>query len=31
MGFTLEAAKRAIDDCGVPRDAIDGVLASCPR
>src|SRR2546430_17615539 len=27
MGFTLEAARRAIEDCGVARDAIDGVLA----
>src|SRR2546429_5422316 len=30
MGFTLEAAKRAIEDCGVARDAIDGVLALMP-
>jgi len=30
MGFTLEAAKRAIDDCGVERDAIDGVLVLMP-
>jgi acetyl-CoA acetyltransferase len=30
MGFTLEAAKNAIDDCGVARDAIDGVLALMP-
>jgi acetyl-CoA acetyltransferase len=30
MGFTLEAAKRAIDDCGIERDAIDGVLALMP-
>lgn len=30
MGFTLQAAKRAIDDCGVERDAIDGVLALMP-
>ncbi len=30
MGFTLAAAKRAIDDCGVDRDAIDGVLALMP-
>jgi acetyl-CoA acetyltransferase len=30
MGFTLEAAKRAIDDCGVARDAIDGVLVLMP-
>jgi acetyl-CoA acetyltransferase len=30
MGFTLEAAKRALDDCGVARDAIDGVLVLMP-
>jgi acetyl-CoA acetyltransferase len=30
MGFCLEAAKRAIDDCGVPRDAVDGVLCLMP-
>ncbi len=30
MGFTLEAAKRAVDDCGVARDAIDGVLVLMP-
>jgi acetyl-CoA acetyltransferase len=30
MGFTLEAAKRAIEDCGVARDAIDGVLVLMP-
>jgi acetyl-CoA acetyltransferase len=30
MGFCLEAAKRAIDDCGVARDAIDGVLVMMP-
>jgi len=30
MGFTLEAVKRAIDDCGVERDAIDGVLPLMP-
>jgi acetyl-CoA acetyltransferase len=30
MGFTLEASKRAIDDCGVERDDIDGVLALMP-
>src|SRR5881296_675937 len=30
MGFTLEAARRAIEDCGVARDAIDGVLALMP-
>src|SRR5262245_388569 len=30
MGFTLEAAKAAIDDCGIGRDAIDGVLALMP-
>src|SRR5207245_10612391 len=30
MGFTLEAARRAIEDCGVARDAIGGVLALMP-
>jgi acetyl-CoA acetyltransferase len=30
MGFTLEASKRAIEDGGVPRDAIDGVLVMMP-
>ena len=30
MGFCLESAKRAIDDCGVARDAIDGVLVLMP-
>src|SRR5213592_4442485 len=30
MVFTLEAARRAIEDCGVARDAIDGVLALMP-
>src|SRR2546428_13188232 len=30
MGFTLEAARRAIEDCGVARDAIAGVLALMP-
>src|SRR2546429_4070506 len=30
MGFTLEAARCAIEDCGVARDAIDGVLALMP-
>ena len=30
MGFTLEASKRAIDDGGVARDAIDGVLVMMP-
>src|SRR2546422_3677080 len=30
MGFTLEAARRAIEDAGVARDAIDGVLALMP-
>jgi acetyl-CoA acetyltransferase len=30
MGFTLEACKRAIDDCGIDRDAIDGVLVLMP-
>jgi acetyl-CoA acetyltransferase len=30
MGFTLEASKRAIEDAGLPRDAIDGVLVMMP-
>jgi len=30
MGFCLEAAKRAIDDCGIARDVIDGVLVLMP-
>ena len=30
MGFTLEASKRAIEDGGVARDAIDGVLVMMP-
>lgn len=30
MGFCLEAAKRAIEDCGIARDAIDGVLVLMP-
>lgn len=30
MGFTLEASKRAIEDCGIGRDAIDGVLVMMP-
>jgi len=30
MGFTLEACKRAIDDCGIERDALDGVLVLMP-
>src|SRR6202158_526154 len=30
MGFTLEASKRALEDAGVPRDAIDGVLVMMP-
>ena len=30
MGFCLEAAKRAIDDCGVARDDVDGVLCLMP-
>ncbi len=30
MGFCLEAAVRAIADCGVVRDAIDGVLCLMP-
>lgn len=30
MGFTLEASKRAIEDAGIARDAIDGVLVMMP-
>jgi len=30
MGFCLEAAARAVADCGVERDAIDGVLCLMP-
>ncbi len=30
MGFTLEASKRAIEDCGIGRDEIDGVLVMMP-
>jgi len=30
MGLTLEAAKHAIEDAGLPRDAIDGVLVMMP-
>jgi acetyl-CoA acetyltransferase len=30
MGFTLEASKRAIEDCGIAHDQIDGVLALMP-
>src|SRR5262249_58163619 len=30
MGFCLEAAKRAIDDCGMARDDVDGVLCLMP-
>lgn len=30
MGFTLEASKRAIEDAGLNRDAIDGVLVMMP-
>jgi len=30
MGFTLEASKRAIEDAGVPRHEIDGVLVMMP-
>jgi len=30
MGFCLEAAKHAIDDCGIPRDELDGVLVAFP-
>ena len=30
MGFCLEAAKRAIDDCGIARGDLDGVLVAFP-
>ena len=30
LAFNLEAAKRAIDDCGIARDDIDGVLVCMP-
>jgi acetyl-CoA acetyltransferase len=30
MGFTLEASKRAMQDCGIARDEIDGVLVMMP-
>src|SRR4030095_3531119 len=30
MGFCLEASKHAIDDCGIPRDEVDGVLVAFP-
>ena len=30
MGFALEASKHAIDDCGIERDQIDGVLVLMP-
>src|SRR5258705_1236493 len=30
MGFCLEAAKHAIDDCGIARDDLDGVLVAFP-
>ena len=30
MGFTIEASKRAIEDAGVARDEIDGVLVMMP-
>src|SRR5436190_16828317 len=30
MGFGLEAAKTAIDDCGISRDVLDGVLVAFP-
>jgi acetyl-CoA acetyltransferase len=30
MGFTLEASKRAIEDAGLSRDEIDGVLVMMP-
>ena len=30
MGFTLEASKRAIEDCGIDKNALDGVLVMMP-
>lgn len=30
MGFTLEASKRAVEDAGVARDEVDGVLVMMP-
>jgi acetyl-CoA acetyltransferase len=30
MGFTLEASKRAMEDAGLKRDAVDGVLVMMP-
>jgi acetyl-CoA acetyltransferase len=30
MGFVLEASKRALDDCGIRRDDVDGVLVAFP-
>src|SRR4029079_14271464 len=30
MGFCLEAAKHAIDDCGIARDDLDGGLVAFP-
>jgi acetyl-CoA acetyltransferase len=30
MGFCLEASKHAIDDCGIRRDDLDGVLVAFP-
>ncbi len=30
MAFTLEACKRAIEDCGIERDEIDGCLVTMP-
>ncbi len=30
MGFTLEASKRAIEDCGIDKQEIDGVLVMMP-
>jgi acetyl-CoA acetyltransferase len=30
MGFTLEASKRAIEDCGIDRNDLDGVLVMMP-
>src|SRR5882724_7265906 len=30
MGFTLEASKRAIEDCGIDKNDLDGVLVMMP-
>src|SRR5215467_16127220 len=30
MGFTLEASKRALEDCGIAKQDLDGVLVMMP-